>query len=205
MTSIYPRPKNSAATVDFVTFSTSSSRKDEKTACIRSLGTAALIATASSPSTSVEQSFDTYRQNTLKMLSTSLGFSGLRGQGHPTALVCAVLLIGWSTGHEMLKISTVDTNSERRLIVEGKLISPWVGELRKSWSVAAADLNGRKLVVDLTNATVIGQEGKDALFELMQEGAKFCCCGVLTKHMLKELAVRYQNRMQNSDWGHSSS
>jgi hypothetical protein len=101
----------------------------------------------------------------------------------------------------MLKISTVDTNSERRLVVEGKLIPPWVGELRKSWRVAAADLNGRRIVVDLKNATVISPEGKDALFELMREGAKFSCCGVLTKHMLKELAVKCQNGIKNSDRG----
>jgi ABC-type transporter Mla MlaB component len=88
----------------------------------------------------------------------------------------------------MFKISTVDTPHERRLVVEGTLVNPWVVELRRSWSAAGSSLERRKLVIDLTNATKIDSEGEAAIFELMQDGAKFCCSGVLTKHVLKELA-----------------
>jgi hypothetical protein len=88
----------------------------------------------------------------------------------------------------MLKISTIDTRSERRLVVEGKLIEPWIAELGKTWSVASANLDGRKLVIDLDNTTVISREGEDALFELMRKGAKFSCCGVLTRYLVKRLA-----------------
>lgn len=90
----------------------------------------------------------------------------------------------------MLKISTIDSVDERRLVVEGKLVEPWVGELRKSWLAAAENLEGRKLVIDVSHATVIGCEGEEALFELMREGAKFSCCGVLTRYVLKQLAHR---------------
>lgn len=99
----------------------------------------------------------------------------------------------------MLRISTVDTQSERRLVVEGKLIPPWVGELRKSWSTGLTGLNGRKFVIDLTNATVISPEGEEALFALMKEGAKFSCGGILTKHMLKKLAARCHDRRHETD------
>ena len=99
----------------------------------------------------------------------------------------------------MLKISTVETQSERRLIIEGKLISPWVGELRKSWKTAAEDLNGRKLVVDLTNTTVISTEGQETLVGLMKEGARFSGCGVLTKHILKAMAASCHDQVQNVD------
>jgi hypothetical protein len=105
--------------------------------------------------------------------------------------------MSYTGNSQMLKISTVETQAERRLVVEGKLIQPWVGELRKSWKVAAADLNGRKLVVDLTHAMVIGPEGEEELLGLMREGAKFSGCGVLTKHMLKAMAARCQGRGQN--------
>jgi hypothetical protein len=87
----------------------------------------------------------------------------------------------------MLKLSTIDKRSERRLIVEGKLVEPWVEELRKAWISAGENLEGRKLVIDLSNATVIGREGEDALFELMRDGAKFSCCGVLTKYVIRRL------------------
>ncbi len=90
----------------------------------------------------------------------------------------------------MLKISIIDTESERRLVVEGKLIEPWVAELKNAWKDAITDLQERKLVIDLSNATVISREGEEAIFQLMSEGAKFACCGVLTKYVLKRLAHR---------------
>jgi hypothetical protein len=62
--------------------------------------------------------------------------------------------------------------------------------LRKTWSSAGNALEGRGLVIDLTNATVISREGENAIFDLMKEGAKFSCGGVLTRHVLKELARR---------------
>jgi len=90
----------------------------------------------------------------------------------------------------MLKISTIDTRSERRLVVEGKLVEPWTAELKKSWDTANFDLKGRKLVVDLSNTTTISREGEDALLELMHEGAKFSCCGVLNKYVVKRMTHR---------------
>ncbi len=90
----------------------------------------------------------------------------------------------------MLKISTIDTRSERRLVVEGKLIEPWIAELEKTWSVASENLEGRKLVIDLSNAIVISREGEDALLELMKKGAKFSCCGVLTRYLIRQMAQK---------------
>jgi hypothetical protein len=92
----------------------------------------------------------------------------------------------------MLKISTIDTRSERRLVVEGKLVPPFIDELRKAWRGACQELNGRKVVIDLSNAVVISREAEDMLLELMREGARFSCVGVLTKYVLKRLAHRCQ-------------
>lgn len=105
----------------------------------------------------------------------------------------------------MLKISTIDTKSERRLVVEGKLVEPWLAELRRTWSDAGEGLQGRKLIVDLENVTVISREGENGIYELMQEGARFSCGGVLTRHLVKRLAhrcragLRNLNRMCSSD------
>ena len=97
----------------------------------------------------------------------------------------------------MLKISTIDTQSERRLVVEGKLIEPWLAELTRAWKSASEELHGRRLIIDLGNATVISREGEDALFDLMQDGARFSCSGVLTRHLLKRLAHRRHARVKN--------
>ena len=90
----------------------------------------------------------------------------------------------------MFKISIIDTPVQRKLVVEGMLSDPWVAELRTTCRNANRDLDGRKLVIDLRSLTVISREGEDAILDLMKEGAKFCCAGILTRHVLKRLARR---------------
>ncbi len=90
----------------------------------------------------------------------------------------------------MFKISIVETHGQRRLVLEGTLVRPWTTELERAWSSAGQQLQGRKLVIDLTNVTLIGPDGENTLLKLMSDGAKFSCGGVLTKHVLKQLARR---------------
>ena len=90
----------------------------------------------------------------------------------------------------MFKISIVDTPKQRKLVLEGKLVTPWTTEVERAWRRAAEDLGGRSLIVDLRDVTLIGVEGEKTLFGLMQEGAEFFCGDVLTKHVLRQLARR---------------
>ena len=92
----------------------------------------------------------------------------------------------------MFKISIVDTRTQRKLVVEGRLSGAWVDELRTTWRSASRDLDGRKMVIDLSSLTLISREGEDAIFDLMKEGAKFSCAGILNRHVLKGLARRCQ-------------
>ena len=90
----------------------------------------------------------------------------------------------------MLKISVVDSPTEHRLILEGKLIAPWVAELRTVWKTISEEIEGRVVVIDMGNVAIISQEGENVLLDLMNAGAKFRCSGVVTKHMIKELRRR---------------
>jgi hypothetical protein len=90
----------------------------------------------------------------------------------------------------MLRISTIDTPSQRRLVVEGKLISPWTAELRTACGNAKMNLEGRNLVVDLKNLTVISQEGEDLVTDLMNQGVRFRCCGLFARLLLHKLSQR---------------
>jgi hypothetical protein len=92
----------------------------------------------------------------------------------------------------MFKISIADTPSRRTLIVEGALIGAWIAELGTTWRSARQDLGRRKLIIDLCNLTVISREGEEAIFDLMKKGARFSCGGVLTRHVLKQLARKKQ-------------
>ena len=90
----------------------------------------------------------------------------------------------------MLKISIIEGHTQRRLVVEGKLVGPWAAELRGVCEKANTDLFGRKLVIDMKHVAAISQEGENVLFELIQKGVKFRCRGVFTKHVLKQVARR---------------
>jgi hypothetical protein len=59
----------------------------------------------------------------------------------------------------MLKISLIDNDRRRRLIVEGKLIAPWAVELKSACEKARADLRGRELIIEMRHITTINQEG----------------------------------------------
>ena len=98
----------------------------------------------------------------------------------------------------MLKISVVESQSQRRVIVEGKLIAPWVAELRTACQQARANLEDRELIIDLKNVTAINGEGENALLELMKQKAKFRC-GVFTKHVLKVLTRKRRGPVQKPD------
>jgi hypothetical protein len=90
----------------------------------------------------------------------------------------------------MFKISVIDRHRQRRLVLEGKLVSPWTAEVESAWRSAGEQLQGRELVIDLRNVTLISQDGEKTLFGLMKDGAKFACGDVLTKHVLRKLARR---------------
>ncbi len=99
----------------------------------------------------------------------------------------------------MLKISIVDTPTRCLLVLEGKLIAPWAGELRSACEKARADLDGRELVVELNHIATVSQEAENVILELMNEGVKFCSRGVFTKHLLKDLARRARKNLTEAN------
>ena len=90
----------------------------------------------------------------------------------------------------MLKISILDTPDRRRLVLEGKLVAPWVAELRRECREAAADPRSRQIVIELRNVTHISEDGENVLLELMKDGVRFRSSGVFTKHIMKRLACK---------------
>lgn len=92
-----------------------------------------------------------------------------------------------------MKISFIESPRRCRLILEGKLVAPWVAEFASACEKAKADLHGRELVVDLRNVTAINPEGECVLLQLMTEKVKFQC-GVFMKEVLRQLARKNQRR-----------
>jgi anti-anti-sigma regulatory factor len=87
----------------------------------------------------------------------------------------------------MLKITTIETEAQRRLILDGGIVGPWAAELDRVWESACDSLGTRKLIVDLTGVTVISQDGTHVLSNMKSHGAEFVCRGVYVKHVLRNL------------------
>jgi hypothetical protein len=91
----------------------------------------------------------------------------------------------------MLKITAIDNGHQRTLVLEGRLVDPWVSELERSWTEAQLANGVRTVVIDLKDVTAISQHGENLLFQMMADGATFNCCrGVFTKHVLRQLQHR---------------
>jgi len=87
----------------------------------------------------------------------------------------------------MLRITVAETAIEQRWTVEGRLIGPWVGELRTCWKKRHRAQNGRACTVDLSGVTFIDKSGQRLLRSMSKEGTQFIATGIYIKHVLDQL------------------
>jgi hypothetical protein len=90
----------------------------------------------------------------------------------------------------VLRITISETPTEKRWTVQGRLVGPWVAELRTSWKKTHRDLGGRTCIVDLTDVTLLDKCGERLLRTMSKEGAQFIATGVYIKHVLQQRCAR---------------
>ena len=98
----------------------------------------------------------------------------------------------------MLRITMDETPSEQRWTLEGRLVQPWISELKSCWTRTETARRERKCVVDLTGVTFIDQSGEKMLSELSKEGAELIATGVYTRHVVRNIERKKPNRQV---WG----
>jgi len=87
----------------------------------------------------------------------------------------------------VLKITINETPTERRWILQGRLVGPWVGELRTCWKKTHRDHGGQTCIVDLNDVTFIDKGGERLLRTMSKGGAQFIATGIYIKHVLEQL------------------
>lgn len=97
----------------------------------------------------------------------------------------------------MLRITVVENQRVRRVVVEGRLIAPWASELAGACQAAEAALENRKLIVDLRNVNAISPEGEDVLLDLIRRKVKLVC-GVYTREIVRQLLRRPPRGVRDS-------
>ena len=94
----------------------------------------------------------------------------------------------------MLRITVTNTSAEQTWILHGRLIRPWIAELRSTWKRAHAECRNRKCVVDLSEVIFIDENGEKMLVKMMNEGAEFVVRGLYAKHILEKLKNNLRRR-----------
>lgn len=86
----------------------------------------------------------------------------------------------------MLRISVERQADTLSLVLEGRLVGPWVDELRRV--SRELSVNGASVTVDLCGLTAMDAKGQDLLDELRQAGATLRCSDVMNQYLVEQMA-----------------
>ena len=86
----------------------------------------------------------------------------------------------------MLRITVAETATEQRWTLEGRLVGPWVGELRTRWRERHRAQNGRTCTVDLSAVTFIDTRGRRLLRSMSKEATQFIATSIYIKRELDQ-------------------
>ena len=87
----------------------------------------------------------------------------------------------------MLKITITDTPTEQRMTLSGKLIGPWIQELRRVWEQCRSQAAGRKVICELNNVIHLEEGANSLLSEMMAEGTELVSDGGLNGWLIQAL------------------
>ena len=87
----------------------------------------------------------------------------------------------------MLKITITNTGTVERWTLQGRLVAPWVKELKACWNKARPAMQRRRCIVNLDEITFIDKGGERVLRSMSRQGAKLVASDVYLKHVLDRL------------------
>jgi anti-anti-sigma regulatory factor len=90
----------------------------------------------------------------------------------------------------MLKITITESSAKESWTLCGRLIAPWVNELKKTWKREHREASARKCIVNLDEVTFIDKSGERMLRSMSKQGARFVASDLYVKHVLDRVKVR---------------
>jgi hypothetical protein len=87
----------------------------------------------------------------------------------------------------MLKITISHAATEERWTVHGRLVAPWVNELKACWKKSHGIARGQRCIVNLDEVTFIDKSGERVLRYMSKQGAHFVARDVYVRHVLDRL------------------
>jgi hypothetical protein len=89
----------------------------------------------------------------------------------------------------MLKITITKTPAEMRWVLQGRLVEPWVSELRTNWKKAYRSRKVCTCVIDLNDVISVDRAGERLLRTMSRKGAQFIANGLYIRHVLEALKM----------------
>lgn len=87
----------------------------------------------------------------------------------------------------MLRITIVDSPTEQRLVLYGKLVGPWIGELQRVWENLCQQLGNRRSVIDLNEVTLIDDSADQLLATMLEQGAELAARSMANRWLIQAL------------------
>jgi hypothetical protein len=89
----------------------------------------------------------------------------------------------------MLKITITQTPALMRWVLQGRLVEPWVSELRTNWKKAYRSRKVCTCVIDLNDVISVDRAGEKLLRAMSREGVQFIAGGLYIRHVLEALEM----------------
>jgi hypothetical protein len=93
----------------------------------------------------------------------------------------------------MLRITVIESASEQRWVLQGRLAGSSLEELTANWRANRDRLPAQNCIVDLNEVTSIDKDGQQVLVMMIRDGAKFMATGLYTRHLLESLSAQLTN------------
>ena len=87
----------------------------------------------------------------------------------------------------MLRITIVDSPTEQRLALYGKLVGPWIVELQRVWENLRQQLGNRRSVIDLDEVTLIDDSADQLLATMLEQGAELAARSMANRWLIQAL------------------
>jgi hypothetical protein len=92
------------------------------------------------------------------------------------------------TGQHTLRISIQESDQSIGFILEGRIVGPWVEELKRAWMELVPRLRGKQLRLDLRNVTYSDAGGKNVLREIVDRTqAELITSSPWTQYLAEEI------------------
>lgn len=97
----------------------------------------------------------------------------------------------------MLRITIHDHAPITCLVLEGKLVGPWVKELKKCWEGASAADPSTPMLVDLASVTFVDSDGRALLTRMRRQGVRLLSHGILIDAIVAKIEEDQQTAERN--------